>query len=148
MNFLQTRRRFFVVAGMAALPGCTALDGNGDDESDTDSTATGRSSTDDAGTRTPTPTPSFDCSLRHVILDDDRDHQIRDSYQFGELSTRAQQYFEGAHENPGTYYEVEDTDETAPEYEYTDVVTKYEITYEGQVYVLGTFSGEGCQVES
>ena len=133
---LQTRRRFLVVGGTAAVAGCSTTNRTTADDGATDTT------TDEQTTTGP-----GDCTLRHDILDEERDHQIADRYRYEDLSSTAQRYFEGALENPDSYYEVEDTDEPAPEYEYTDVVTKYEITYEGDVHLLGTWSGAGCRVE-
>jgi hypothetical protein len=133
---LQTRRRFLIVGGTAAVAGCSTISRTTTDDEATDST-----------TEEQTATGPGDCKLRHDILDEERDHQIADRYRYENLSSTAQRYFEGALENPDSYYEVEDTDEPAPEYEYTDVVTKYEITYEGDGHLLGTWSGAGCRVE-
>lgn len=129
----QERRRIVLLGAAATLAGCTVPAGG---PGGTDS---GRSTT---GT-----TPPGDCSLKHNVLNKDRNHQIADRYEFDELSSTARQYFRGALEDPDSDFEVERTDRPAAEFEYTDVVSKYEIVYEGTVYVLGTWSGAGCRVD-
>lgn len=133
---LQTRRRILSVVPTAVLAGCSTLDSETGDVDDPEPTSTETATT-----------AQGDCSLKHNILDDNREHQIVDRYEFDQLSSTAQQYFEEALENPDSNYEVEGTDQPAPEYEYTDVVTKYEIVYDGTVYILGTWTGAGCRVD-
>lgn len=133
---LQTRRRILSVVATAVLTGCSSLDSQRDNNG-----GSGETNTEMATTT------KESCSLNHNILDDDREHQIVDRYEFDQLSPIAKQYFKGALDNPDSNYEVEGTDQPASEYEYTDVITKYEIVYNGTVYILGTWTGAGCRVD-
>lgn len=86
------------------------------------------------------------CPLNHEIFDDDRDRRIEDSYEYANLSPAATDVFDGALAADGKTYRVENTAENKPtEFDYTDVVTYYEVEYDGTVHVLGTWSGRGCQ---
>lgn len=90
---------------------------------------------------------SVSCPLNHDILEKDRAHGIRERYQYDSLSATAQHHFEKALE-VGVRYQNESTEGAPPEFEYTDVVSKYEITYEGETYILGTWSGDGCSINT
>lgn len=136
---VATRRRFLLLGSLAATSGCSLLGGERPDATRTDLPTP----TDDGRD---TLSPPGDCKLRHNTFNKDRDHGIAESYDFTELSDRAKTYFLGA-KRDGAQYVIEDTDLAPPEYAYTDVVTKYEIRYDGATYILGTWSGAGCRVD-
>jgi hypothetical protein len=117
-------------AAVALIAGCVASPGTGrDDPTATASPGTERSS----------------CPLSHEIFDDDREHRIEARYEYGNLSSAAKTVFDGALAEGGKTYRVENTAENKPtEFDYTDVVTYYEIEFEGEIHVVGTWSGRGC----
>lgn len=87
------------------------------------------------------------CSLDHELVGDDRVTHIEDRYAYDSLSDPARAVFEGALEADGTIYRVPDAEIDAPEeFRYADEVTRYEIAYRGERYVLETWTGEGCSV--
>lgn len=90
---------------------------------------------------------SVTCSLNHDVLDKNREHRIETHYQYETLSDTAQDYFKRALEQEARY-QNDRTENAPPEFEYTDVVTKYKITYEEKTYVLGTWSGDGCSINT
>lgn len=72
-------------------------------------------------------------------------HQIKARYKYENLSQPAKTAFDGALENDGRDFYVENTDENnPPEFEYGDVLNYYEIEKNDEVYVLATSTDQGC----
>lgn len=131
----RTRRSTFALAGtvtVALFGGCVSTPSMGEETEKPAETAT--------PTATATAHPSA-CPLNHSIFEDPSG-SITAKYEYEELSSAAKAAFEGALAADGEAYRVEATPANRPpEFHYSDVVDYYEITYEGEVYVLGTWGG-------
>jgi|GEM_PF-3320290 len=89
-------------------------------------------------------TTGEECPLFHNIREEG-DYRVRARYEYENLSQPAKTAFDGALENDGRDFRVENTDENNPsEFEYGDVLNYYEIEKNGEVYVLATRTDEGC----
>lgn len=135
----NSRRRFlrrFSLGIAATVAGCTAP--SNQRPTDVDTTTLDDDESENA---------SVTCSLNHDVLEKNREHRIEDHYRYEALSDTAQSFFKKALEK-GVRYQNESTEDAPPEFAYTDVVTKYKITYGEEVYVLGTWSGDGCSINT
>lgn len=139
----RTRRSFVLRLGAAA----TALTA-GCASSSPSSTATSAPDTapPTPGSETATPFPTLGpdrsrCPLSHSLLSDPSG-SITARYDYAELSSAAKAVFEAARDSDGETYRVEArASNNPPEFRYGDVVDYYEIEYQGEVYVLGTWGG-------
>lgn len=131
----RSRRSTFALAGtvtLALFGGCVSTPSTGEETATATGTAT--------ATETATAHPSA-CPLNHSIFEDPSG-SISARYKYEDLSSAAKAVFEGALEADGETYRVDPTPANRPpEFHYSDVVDYYEITYQGEVYVLGTWGG-------
>lgn len=129
----ETRRSALlgaIAAASALLGGCATTPGASPGDS-TETTVSSRTE---------------QCTWPHYfkIFTDGREHQILARYEYENLSSAAQDAFENALPVDGWYEVRATTGDFAPEFEYVDVVSYYEIVYEGEVEVLGTRGGMAC----
>jgi hypothetical protein len=87
------------------------------------------------------------CKLRHEVSEEEPNGGYGETtLAYSELSEKGQDVFEKALES-GSYVISYDGDNAPPDFTYSDEATSYTVEYEGEDYVLFTYTDSGCTVE-
>ena len=87
-----------------------------------------------------------ECHLTHEVVDSPDDYgEPTESYDYDELSDDAQTVFDETVTDGS--YATTNRSLDSPEFRYRDTTTVYNVTKEGETYVILTYTGEGCENE-
>jgi len=87
------------------------------------------------------------CKLHHEVSKKETDGGYGGKpLSYSELSERGKTVFEKALED-GEYVTSYDGNNAPSDFSYSDEMTAYSIGYDGEKYVLLTYTGSGCEIE-